>query len=64
MCDPKTSEHYGLYQRHPFDYHILTGDAMFDGNGFHDFCISKTKIKSEQIERWDKLIKVMKGESE
>lgn len=64
VCIAKTSSNSGLLQKHSFDYHILTGDAMFDGNGFHDFCISKTKIKSEQIERWDKLIKVMKGESE
>ena len=64
VCVPKTSGHSGLYQRHPFDYHLLTGDAMFDSDGFHDFCIARTKIGAKPIEYRDELIELMKGESE
>lgn len=64
VCVSKTSGHSGLYQRHPFDYHILTGDAMFDGDEFHDFCIARTKIGAKPIEYRDELIELMKGESE
>lgn len=62
VCVPKTSGRSGLYQRHPFDYRILTGDAMIGIGGFHDFCISRTRIGAKPIEYWDELIKLMIGE--
>lgn len=61
---PQTSNHSGLYQRHPFDYYILTGDAYFFGSGWHDFCISRIKIGAKSIESKEELIMVLAGEDE
>ena len=58
---PQTSNHSGLFQRHPFDYYILTGTAYFD-SGWHDFCISRIKIGAKPIESREELIMVLAGE--
>lgn len=61
---PQTSNHSGLYQRYPFDYYILTGDAYFFDSGWHDFCISRIKIGAKPIESREELIMVLTGEDE
>lgn len=61
---PQTSNHSGLYQRYPFDYYILTGDAYFFDSGWHKECISRTKIGAKPIESKEELIMVLTGEDE
>ena len=61
---PQTSDHSGLYQRYPFDYYILTGDAYFFDSGWHKECISRTKIGAKPIESKEELIMVLTGEDE
>ena len=59
---PETSGNMGLYQVHPFDYYMLFGDANWESTDWHKECISRTKIGAIQIDGWDELIEVVKGE--
>lgn len=56
-----TSNHSELYQRHPFDYYILTGEAKwdFDFSGWRKKCISRTRFGSKQILDEEELLKII-----
>lgn len=58
-----TSNHSELYQRHPFDYYILIGEAKwdFDFSGWRKKCISRTKHGSKQIRGEEELLKIVTG---
>ena len=59
---PETSGNMGLYQVRPFDYYMLFGDANWESTDWHKECISRTKIGAIQIDGWDELIKIIKGD--
>lgn len=57
-----TSNHSELYQRHPFDYYILTGEAKWDFSGWHKKCISRTRLGSKQIRDEEELLEIVIGQ--
>lgn len=59
---PETFRHSGLYQRHPFDYYILTGKAKYDCSGWQKKCISRTKHGSKQIRDEEELLEIVIGQ--
>lgn len=59
---PETSGNMGLYQVHPFDYYMFFRDADLESTDWHKECISRTKIGAIQIDGWDELIKIIKGD--
>lgn len=59
---PETSNHSGLFQRHPFDYYIFTGYARWEEHGFHKFCISRIKIGAQEIDGMGELIRLLSEE--
>ena len=58
----ETSGNMRLYQVHPFDYYMFFGDADWESTDWHKKCISRTKIGAKQLDGWDELIEVVKGE--
>ena len=59
---PETSNHFGLFQRHPFDYYIFTGHARWKEHGFHKLFILRTKMEAKEIRDMDELIRLLSEE--
>ena len=59
---PETSGNMGLYQVHPFDYYMFIGEANWKGTNWNKKCVSRTKIGAKQIDSFDEIVKLIKGD--
>lgn len=55
----ETSDKSNLFGRKLFDYYMFTGLARWNKHGFHEFCVSKTKIKAKEIQNKEELIRII-----
>lgn len=58
----QTSKYMVLYQYHPFDYYIFTGDAKYDWTVWRNWCLRRTKSGAKEIIEKDELFKLLTEE--